>query len=586
MAKNPISFPRVALRSTASQEEKTSSSFIAEALQRTHRSMVYVLILGLCVNVLLLAPSIYSLQVLDRVLSSASVPTLIYLSLIMLVAIAFYGIFGLIRSSILMRIGEWLETKVSKRLLAMSTTQNAAGDATQSSRYLRDVQTIKGFIAGNALISLFDTPWSLLFLLVIFLMHPVLGVITLLGSLVLLGLAVMNELIIRKPHAIAERIQYKAHTFADSISRNAEAVEAMGMMEDMAARWSHENSRAQEMLLRSGGRGLVAQQISRSFRIMIQIAITGVGGYLAIQHEITAGALIASSILAGRALAPFDTAIGSWKHLLAARESYGRLNDAIQYFAHERGETVLPPPEGQLKLENVFYAPPQQKPIIKGISLELNAGETLGIIGPSAAGKSTLAKLMVGILPTSNGAVRLDSAEIFKWNREFLGPYIGYMPQRVDLFQGSVLENIARMQPEPDHAKVIEAAQFAGVHEMILHLPEGYDTIVQPGNNTLSPGQQQRIGLARAVYGEPRLVVLDEPNASMDIEGEQALLRTLANLRHNGVTCIVVAHKPTLVQNSDKILLLKQGVVQDFGPTKTVLGKYLVPHAVPARGGH
>lgn len=567
------------------QQQEQSSGFMAEALRRTRRSMVYVLVFSLCTNLLLLAPSVYSLQVLDRVISSGSVPTLIYLTIIIAAALVFYGIFCLVRSAILMRVGEWLDTQVSGRLLAMGVTQNAAGEATQASRHLRDVNTIKGFITGNGVTSLFDAPWSILYLLIIYLLNPLLGFITLIGGLILLGLAILNEVITRKPYAIAGRMQLKAMDVADAASRNAEAIEAMGMMGDVGGRWGSENARTQEMLLRAGGRGNVIQNISRVLRMFLQIAITGVGGYLAIHHEITTGAMIASSILAGRALAPFETAIGIWKSLLSARESYHRLEKAIRHFPHTRGDVALPAPQGRLTLENAVYALPGQKPIIKGVSLELGAGETLGIIGPSAAGKSTLAKLMIGILPTSNGAARLDGAEVFKWNRELLGPFIGYMPQQSELFPGTILENIARMAPEPDHAKVIEAAQVAGVHDLILRLPEGYETIVRPGNSTLSPGQKQRIALARALYGNPRVVVLDEPNASLDGEGEQALLQALSILRENGITCVIVAHRPTLVQHTDKLLILQNGAVKEFGATKTVLSKYLTPHAIAAAGG-
>ncbi|MBM3618661.1 MAG: ATP-binding cassette domain-containing protein [Alphaproteobacteria bacterium] len=295
--------------------------------------------------------------------------------------------------------------------------------------------------------------------------------------------------------------------------------------------------------------------------------------------------MIAASILAGRALAPFETAIAIWKSFLAARESYHRLEKNIRSFPHERGTMQLPAPEGNLTLENLVYAPNGQKPIIKGVSLKLDAGETLGIIGPSAAGKSTLAKLMIGILPPTSGTARLDGAEIFKWGRELIGPHVGYMPQQVELFGGTILENIARMEPNPDHAKVVEAAQLAGVHEMILRLPEGYETIVRPGNASLSPGQRQRIGLARAVYGNPRFVVLDEPNASLDGEGEQALLEALSTLRANGVTCVVIAHRPNLVQHTDKILILQNGTLKEYGQTKMVLHKYMAPHAIPAAGG-
>lgn len=558
---------------------ETPPSFMAEALQRMRRTLWYVLAFSLCTNLLLLALPIYSLQVLDRVISSASVETLIYLTVIVIAAFLFYGIFCLIRSAILTRMGEWLDTQVSAKLLGLGVTQNAAGNPIQASRHLRDVQSIKAFITGTGVTSLFDAPWSIVYLFIIYLVNPLLGLVGVIGAAVLFVMAVLNEVMTRKPYALAGRVQSHTMEMADSASRNAEAIEAMGMMGHISRRWSEENSRAQEMLTRASGRVNIIQNVSRVTRMLIQVAIIGIGGYLAIHAEITTGGMIAASILSGRALAPFEAAIGLWKTLLSAREAYKRLEQTIQHFPHQRGDVELPVPEGRVALENVVFAPAGQKPIIRGVSLQLEPGEMLGIIGPSAAGKSTLAKLMIGVLPTSAGAVRLDGAEVFKWSRELLGPYVGYMPQQVELFHGTVLENIARMNPDAQDADVIEAAQKAGVHELILQLPEGYETIIRPGNATLTPGQRQRIGLARALYGNPRFIVLDEPNASLDGEGEQALLQALATIRESKVTCVVVAHKPSLVRHTDKILLLQQGSVKEFGNTADILGKYLAPKA-------
>lgn len=561
------------------QQEEQPLSFMAEALQRMRRSLWYVLLFSLCTNLLLLALPIYSLQVLDRVISSASVPTLIYLTVVVVVAFLFYGLFCLVRSAILTRMGEWLDTQVSAKLLALGVMQNAAGSPIQASRHLRDVQSIKAFITGTGVTSLFDAPWSVIYLMIIFLINPILGFIAFGGALALLLMAYLNEVLTRKPYAVAVRVQSRTMEMADSATRNAEAIEAMGMMGNISRRWGEENARTQSVLVSASGRGNIIQNISRVTRMLIQIGIIGVGGYLAIYAEITTGGMIAASILAGRALAPFEAAIGLWKSLLAARDAYQRLEQGIRHFPHERGEVQLPVPEGRLTLEQAVYAPPGQKPIIKGVSMQLQPGEMLGVIGPSAAGKSTLAKLMIGVLPTSAGAVRLDGAEVFKWNRELLGPYVGYMPQQVELFHGTVLENIARMNPDADHAAVIEAAQKAGVHELVLQLPEGYETVVRPGNATLTPGQRQRIGLARALYGNPRFIVLDEPNTSLDGEGEQALFQALAAIRESGTTCVVVAHKPSLVRHTDKVLILHQGQVKEFGDTRQVLGKYLAPQA-------
>lgn len=558
-------------------ESPTDHSFVTEALHRTRRSFGYVMLFGLCGNLLMLAPSIYSMQVLDRVLSSASIPTLLNLTLIIIAALIFYSIFTMVRSMILTQTGEWLETKVSSRLLAIGITQNSLGSQTSSSQYLRDLSVIKNFITGNGISSILDAPWSIIFLLVMYMLNPIMGFVTLIGGVLLLILGILNEVMTRKPFNLATREQLKAFEIADAASRNAEAIEAMGMMPNIQNLWTQANEKSHVHQKLAYGRANMLQAISRFVRMLIQIAITGMGAWLVLQNELSSGAMIAGSILSGKALAPFETSLMIWKGFLSARDSYNRLEKGVANFPAIRGHMTLPEPEGYLALENAVFAPQGKAPIIKGISFNLQPGETLGIIGPSAAGKSTLAKMIVGVLPTTAGAVRLDGAEIFKWNREQLGRCVGYLPQNVDLFAGSIMQNIARMLPEPSHEMVLEAAQMACVHEMILRLPEGYDTIVRPGGSTLSPGQRQRIGLARALYGRPRFLVLDEPNINLDGEGESALLRALSNIRQTGTTTVVVAHRPTLVQNTDKLLIVQDGRVKEFGETRQLLSKYRAP---------
>ena len=539
--------------------------------------MWYVLLFSLCINILLLAMPIYSLQVLDRVISSASIPTLINLTIIIVIAFIFYGAFSLIRNYILAQIGEWLDTKVSAKLLAIGVTQNSLGSNTSASQHLRDMQTVRNFVAGSGITSLFDAPWSVIYIIVIYMINPVLGLVSLFGGLILFGFAILNEILTRKPYDSAHRAMMKTMEIADASTRSAEAIEAMGMMTNIRKRWAKENTRYQELQAKAGGRANLLLHGSKIIRMLLQIAITGIGAWLAINNQISVGGMIASSILSGRALAPFEAAIGIWKSFINARDSYARLGKAITKLPTLRGNMRLPEPDGVVSVENVFFGIPGNLPILKGISFKLAAGEMMGIIGPSAAGKSTLAKLIVGILPPTGGAARLDGAEIFKWNREFLGPYIGYLPQQVELFSGTILDNIARLDPEPDQEKVLEAAQLACVHDMILRLPEGYETVIRPGNATLSPGQRQRIGLARALYGKPKFLVLDEPNINLDGEGEQALISALNNIKKMKITCILVAHRPNLVNGTDKVLILQDGRVKEFGPTKQVLGKYLAP---------
>lgn len=387
-------------------------SFITEALHRTKRAMWYVLGFSLCSNLLLLALPIYSLQVLDRVISSASIPTLVYLTIIAILAFAFYGIFNLVRSSILTEMGAWLDTRVSARLLSIGVQQNSVGSPTLASQHLRDLQSIKGFIAGNGITSLFDAPWSIIYILVIYMINPMLGIVSVFGGLLLFGFAILNEVLTRKPQAMANRVQIRVMEIADTCSRNAEAIEAMGMMANVREHWGKENARAQVLLNKATGRANLILNASRIFRMVLQIMIIGVGGWLAINNEITMGGMIASSILTGRALAPFEAAIGIWKGLIGARDSYHRLEKTVANFPKLRGDMELPNPKGHLSVENAVFAPPGSKVILKGITFKLEPGEMLGIIGPSAAGKSTLAKLIVGILPPTQGAVRLDGAEI------------------------------------------------------------------------------------------------------------------------------------------------------------------------------
>ncbi|MCH2546967.1 MAG: type I secretion system permease/ATPase [Alphaproteobacteria bacterium] len=559
------------------KEPKSELSFIAEALQRSKRALYYVLIFSLCSNLLLLALPIYSLQVLDRVISSASVPTLIYMTVIVIFAFIFYGIFNLVRNFILNQIGEWIDTQVSSRLLSIGVQQNSIGSPTLASQHLRDLQSIKAFISGNGITSLFDAPWSIIYIIVIYMINPALGLVSVVGGILLLGFAILNEVLTRKPQAVASRLQIKTMEIADTCSRNAEAIEAMGMMANVREHWGKENARAQQFLTKATSRSNILLNTSRVFRMLLQIAIIGIGGYLAIQNEISLGGMIAASILTGRALAPFEAAIGIWKGLTSARDSYNRIEKAVANFPQLRGDMELPDPKGDLSVENAFFAAGGTKAILKNVNFKLAPGEMLGIIGPSAAGKSTLAKLIVGILPPTQGAVRLDGAEIFKWNRDYLGKHVGYMPQNVDLFPGTVMENIARMEAEPDQKKVIEAAQAACVHEMILRLSEGYETVIRPGNSTLSPGQRQRIGLARALYGRPSFLVLDEPNINLDGEGEQALIKALMQIKGMGITTVIVAHRPNLVNNTDKIAILQNGTLKEFGPTRQILGKYVSP---------
>lgn len=568
----------------ANPQAAAAPSELTRLLRQTRRAFLYAFGFSFCMNVLLLLLPIYSLQVLDRVISSRSIDTLLVLTLIAVIGFIFYGIFNMVRGFVLNSVVEWLDVKLAPRLLEIAVVKSSVGVPTSASQYQRDLNAIKTFINSGAGV-LLDAPWALVFLIVIYMISPVLGFIAVIGAFFLFAFAVLNEIATKKPLEAAQENMIQSGNTADVVGRNAEAVEAMGMLPNILTHWKKLNHTGLQSQYQATHRGNVLQSISRVVRFVIQVAVIGVGAWLTLQNELTVGGMIASSILVARALAPFEAAIGVWRALVAARDAYHRLNRALNTTPVLRGEMELPAPTGQLTAEGVFFQPPNAAPIVKNVNFALQPQESLGIIGPSAAGKSTLAKLIIGILPTTHGAIRLDGAETFKWNREDLGRYVGYMPQQVDLFNGTIKDNIARMDMDASDEAVIEAAKFAGCHEMILRLPKGYETEFFSGNLTLSPGQRQRIGLARALYGNPRFVVLDEPNGNLDGEGERALLQALRRMKERGITYIVVAHRPSIVSNVDKILMLRGGMVEAFGPRDEVLKQYVPKNAQPGGGG-
>ncbi len=541
---------------------------------RARRTFLFAWLFSFCASLFMLALPLYSLQVLDRVLSSHSIETLLMLTLIMMVGIVFYGIFSALRTSLLNQIGLWLEAALAPKLLEDAITKSSLGQFVNAAQHQRDLAAIKSFLSGGVS-TLMDAPWSLLYLLVIYLIHPQIGVLTVVGIVLLCGFGVINELAIRKLNALSSEESLKSNLLADTASRNAEAVETMGMMANIIHHWQRFQKPAADHAEHAAARANLIQSVAKIVRLFLQIAVTAIGAWLALNNELTVGGMIASSILIGRALQPFENAIALWKSFLIARESYRRLNAALASTTQlERGTLELPVPEGHISVENIIYTPAKSAPIIKGVTFRLAAGESLGIIGPSAAGKSTLSKLIMGLLPPTHGAARLDGAETFKWNRANFGKYVGYMPQQVDLFSGTIKDNIARMDLEAPMENVIAAAQMAGVHEMILRLPNGYETQYDQMRYSLSPGQRQRIGLARALYNNPRFVLLDEPNTNLDGDGERALLGALTRMKQAGITFIVVAHRPTIVSMVDKILVLKSGTVERFGPRDEVLRMY------------
>jgi PrtD family type I secretion system ABC transporter len=549
---------------------------LRQLLAQAKVPFIWVGVFSFAANILMLALPVYSLQVMDRVMSSYNMNTLIMLSILTVGCFVFYSIFTALRASVLNYVGEWLQFVLSPKLMGLAVENSAIGVPASASQFQRELGNIKNFITGAGVTTLCDAPFSIIFILVIYMINPILGFMTLVGAVMLLAFGVIVEFSTKKPLNRSNELNLRSMQFAEAASRNAEAVEAMGMLSTLIHKWHNQNKEISQIMEVANGRSNLLMSLSRFLRMILQIAITGVGAYLSLQGQVTMGNVIAASIISGRALAPFEAAIGLWKQWVGARDSYDRVESALSDIPRMRGTMAMPAPGGKLKVEGLIYTPPRSTfPILRGIQFELNAHESLGLIGPSAAGKSTLARLLMGILPPTHGHVRLDSVDIFHWNRQDLGKYVGYLPQDVELFPGTIRDNIARMSPEGNDEKVIEAAQFAGCHEMILRLPKGYETEFSPSMMSLSPGQRQRIGLARALYNKPTFVVLDEPNSNLDGEGEIALQQSILRMKQAGITFVLVAHKPSIVTHVDKILMLQDGMMKEFGPRETVLQKYM-----------
>ena len=522
-------------------------------------------------NLFLLSPSLYMLQVYDRVLGSRSVDTLYFITGLLLVALLVMGGMELVRSRLLVRANNAIDSQLAPYLLKKMTEGAVSPEGNQYAHGLRDLNTIQAFLTGSGIMALFDAPWMPIAMLIMWYMHFYLFLTALIGAVIMVGLTILNEIFTRKSLEEANNASRVAGRHVDLALRNAEVVNAMGMLKGVTRRWSGLNDLVIALQSGASNRAGAISGVTKFVRQALQSICLGVGAYIVL-HEPTfsAGMMIAGTIVLGKALGPIEHLIASWKGFLEARIAYTRLDAFIKAQSLEIEPMELPPPTGQISLEKVVFGiKTTNKVIIKDISFALNAGESLGIIGPSAAGKSTLARLLVGVWKPLQGTIRLDGADLQSWPSDKLGQYIGYLPQDIELFAGSIADNIARLE-EPDSDKVIRAAQLAGLHEMILHMPNGYDTYIGEGGAVLSGGQRQRIGLARALYGDPKFIVLDEPNASLDQNGEVALLNALAYMRQLGTTVIVITHKISLLSNVDKLLVVQDGQLAVFGPRDAV----------------
>ena len=540
-----------------------------------------VLALSLTVNLLVLASPLYMLQLFDRAVVSGSLETLGFLTLITLFALLIMGGLDWCRSHILVRVADLYERRYSADLLRASIGLSVAAAAQPTTQPLEDLGTIRRFISGRALAALIDFPWLPIFILVIWMLHEWLGWVAVGGALLLFVLALATDLLTRRLSERANLAKGGLDRLAESAVGNSDVVSALGMSEALGRRWSARQGEYSDPLMHSAARIGALVAISKASRLALQVLILGTGAWLVIERELTPGQMIAASIIFGRAMAPVESAIGSWRELISARAAWRRLKRLALHLAHQPRGDRLPRPSGELAVENLSFRPRDGAPLIlSNISFRLMAGERLGIIGPSAAGKSTLARLLVGSWGPSGGSIQLDGAEYKQWDRSALGEYVGYVPQDVELFPGTVQENIARFRDIP-LTEVIEAAERAGAHRMILGLSDGYRTEVGAGGALLSGGQRQRIALARAVIGTPSLVVLDEANANLDQEGEQAFLECLDQLREQGTSCVVVAHRRALLERCDKLLWLQDGKSIVYGPTARVIER-LQAQSVPA----
>ncbi|WP_404404528.1 type I secretion system permease/ATPase [Pelagibacterium halotolerans] len=544
---------------------------VKAALNACRPLLVGALAFSLVINLLSLAVPIYSMQVLDRVLSSGSLNTLVMLTLIVVASVVFSGLLTALRSIVFSQISRWLDDEISSKIVS-KVIPLALHRQNVGAQPLRDLNAVRSFVASPTIASILDAPWAILFFIVLYIINVTIGIVVTIAAVLLLGLAILAQRAPSKLLASSGDAQVKSMQSLDAVIRNAEVVRAMGMTTSATRVWRLENNKALEDSYRAGNIGTVISSAAKTFRMGLQILITGLGAWLVINGQMSMGAIIAVNMLTGKALAPFDAAVAIYQGWTNVKKARKRLTPVFE-FKDSAGDNIeLPEPTGALGLTNASYqAPLSKRWLLKGVSLDFPAGGATGVVGPSGSGKTTLCRLLVGIKSPTTGQVRLDGASLDQWRPEQLAPAIGYLPQDIELFSGSVALNIARMQYDADDRAIVEAAQLAEVHDFILGLPEGYQTDIGANGSALSAGQRQRIALARCFFGKPKLLVLDEPNSNLDTEGEHALVQAMRNAKERGITTVVVAHRPALLHHMDRIAVLKAGEVALHGPAREVM---------------
>jgi PrtD family type I secretion system ABC transporter len=557
--------------SAANQKPETDA--LRRAVRAAVPGTVAAIIISMFINATMLALPIYSMQIYDRVLSSRNETTLLLLTLIVLVFLILYGILEYARSGVLVRSSVAFERVLRRPLFDTMMRAELDPERRQGQQVIRDAEIIRDSLASGTVAVICDLPWTPLFVLLCFFVHPVLGMIAAVGALVLFGLAMLTEILTKKGVDQFSRLSNNASTFAAAALRNGEVVRGLGMGDTILERWSGQQSAAVAANAASAELTAALVAMSKFARVAVQTGVLAAGAWLAIEKQISPGAMMATSIIIGRALAPVEQIVGQWKRILACRGAYSRLRELMDEFPQQAAPVNLPAPQGHIEVENVFIVPPSaSRPSVRGVSFSIAPGSSVAIVGASGSGKSSLARALAGVWELRAGEIRIDGAALNQWDRNKLGKSVGYLPQDVELFAGTVADNIARLEAVDSRA-VVAAAKAAGAHDVILRLPQGYDTPIGEGGVALSGGMRQRVGLARALYGDPRLIVLDEPNSNLDEEGERALGQAIVRMQESGRTVMVVTHRPQLLAHVDKVLVMSFGTALAFGDRDDVIAR-------------
>ena len=552
--------------------DEVEESELKQTIIKAKKSIFMAGLFSMFINVLMLVPPLYMLQLYDRVLTSRSESTLYMLTLIVIVLFVTMGLLEVVRSRVLVKFGNRFANILSNRIFESTFELANKKPEAASSRLMGDFTQLRQFLTGNGLFAFFDAPWIPIYIIVLFLFHPYFGFFAIFAAITLVAITFLNEYTTKEKMDNANTLNRDSMMQLEANIRNAEVINAMGMKTNVRKKWEEKYFGFLNAQNDASNKAGIWSNLSKTLRMFFQSMILGLGAYLAVNMELSAGMMIAGSIIMGRALAPLDLMIATWKGFSGARMSYKRIDQLLKDFPKNKEYMELPAPKGFISVEGVYAKPPaSNKYTLENLNFSINKGDILGVIGASAAGKSTLARIILGVWPVQIGTVRIDGADISQWDREHLGKYIGYLPQDIELFSGTISENIARFN-EVDSQKVIEAAMKAGVHEMILRLPEGYDTVIGSGAVVLSGGQRQRIGLARAIYDNPVFVVLDEPNSNLDEQGELALLKTVEELKQSGTTVVIITHRPNILKVTNKILIMNSGKVERYATTEEILG--------------